>query len=90
MNLEVPVRLAYGFAAAATLLLAGQSLAAEQPATNPNSGDELICRKVPPQAGTRLGGTRECHTRREWEQRRHDDRQMTEDSQRRDSRGVAQ
>ena len=31
--------------------------------------DEVICRNVTPPTGTRLGGGRECHTRRDWDNR---------------------
>jgi hypothetical protein len=31
--------------------------------------DQVVCRKSPPPVGTRLGGGRECHTQREWNDR---------------------
>jgi len=38
----------------------------------PPSGDEMICQISAPMTGTRLGGGRECHTRRDWDRRQHD------------------
>ena len=34
--------------------------------------DEIVCKDQPPATGTRLGGGRECHTVREWNQREKD------------------
>lgn len=48
----------------------GQALPAE-------SGDDIVCRVVPPTTGTRLGGGRECHKRREWAQRQQDSQDIT-------------
>jgi hypothetical protein len=48
----------------------GQAPAAE-------SGDDILCQIVPPTTGTRLGGGRECHKRREWVQRQHDAEAIT-------------
>jgi cytochrome c5 len=31
--------------------------------------DEIVCKTSPPKTGTRLGGSRECHTVREWNER---------------------
>jgi cytochrome c5 len=31
--------------------------------------DEVVCKNSPPPTGSRLGGGRECHTQREWDQR---------------------
>jgi cytochrome c5 len=44
-------------------------------ATNGSSGanlDEVICKNSAPPTGSRLGGGRECHTQREWNQRQSD------------------
>jgi hypothetical protein len=72
-------------AAATVLLSSGYALAAEA-APEPQNPDEVICKSVATNTGTRLGRTKECHTWREWEQRRREDREMTERSQMRDSR----
>jgi cytochrome c5 len=45
------------------------------PAASDNSGsnlDEMVCKTSPPPTGSRLGGGRECHTQREWNQRQQD------------------
>jgi hypothetical protein len=34
--------------------------------------DRIECRTSPPATGTRLGGTRECHSVRDWNQRQQD------------------
>jgi hypothetical protein len=41
---------------------------AQAPAREAN-GDEIVCKMSPPTTGTRLGGGRECHTAREWNER---------------------
>jgi hypothetical protein len=44
-------------------------------ATSDSSGvnlDEVVCKNSPPPLGSRLGGGRECHTQREWNQRQQD------------------
>lgn len=48
----------------------GQAPAAE-------SGDDIVCQIVPPTTGTRLGGGRECHKRREWIQRQQASQDLT-------------
>ena len=45
--------------------------------------DEVVCRAVAAPTGTRLGGGRECHTVREWNQREKESQDLTRDSQRR-------
>jgi hypothetical protein len=42
--------------------------AAASPSTDANL-DQIECRTSPPPTGTRLGGSRECHTVRQWKQR---------------------
>lgn len=42
---------------------------ASAPADDP---DQIICKSTPPPTGTRLGGGRECHTKKEWDQRQKD------------------
>lgn len=51
--------------------------AAPAAATSGYNGDEVICRMSPPTTGTRLGGGRECHARREWDQRTRDAQDAT-------------
>jgi cytochrome c5 len=72
--------------ALSSLVMLAPALAAAQDAAAPaappaagaasdNSGgnlDEIICKNSPPTTGSRLGGGRECHTQREWNQRQLD------------------
>jgi hypothetical protein len=53
----------------------GARAATAAPATAATSGnggaanlDEVICKQTPPKTGSRLGGGRECHTVRQWNQ----------------------
>lgn len=39
--------------------------------------DEIVCKNQPPATGTRLGGGRECHTVREWNQREREAQDIT-------------
>jgi len=55
----------------------GTEQAAARPAKDPN---ERICRNIP-QTSTRLGRKQECHTRAEWADLRHQDRQMVDEAQ---------
>ena len=54
-----------GLVAAADAQQATPSTAPAPPADDP---DQIICKSMPPPTGTRLGGGRECHTKREWDQ----------------------
>jgi hypothetical protein len=50
-----------------------------------NSGvnlDEVVCKNSEPATGTRLGGGRECHTVREWNQREKEAQDLTRQQQR--------
>jgi hypothetical protein len=38
--------------------------------------DEIICRAALPATGSRIGGGRECHTLRQWNQRQREDQRM--------------
>lgn len=38
--------------------------------------DEIVCKSSPPQTGSRIGGTRECHTERQWNVRQQQSRDM--------------
>ena len=55
-----------------------QTATGAEPASNP---DEIVCKMTPPTTGTRLGGGRECHTAREWDNRRKDAQRNTNDSE---------
>jgi hypothetical protein len=68
------------------LLLTAPSFAEEQQTPKPNDPNEMICKNMQTVAGSRLGMRKECHTRREWDERRADDRQMTERAQQSDRR----
>ena len=38
-----------------------------RPPASESNPDEIVCKMSAPTTGTRLGGGRECHTAREWE-----------------------
>jgi hypothetical protein len=38
--------------------------------------NEVVCRSSPPTTGTRLGGGRECHSMREWNERQQEAQRM--------------
>jgi cytochrome c5 len=40
--------------------------------TSASNLNEVVCKNSPPPLGSRLGGGRECHTQREWNQRQQD------------------
>ena len=49
---------------------APQQQMAQTPAPASQSNlDEIVCKSTPPPTGSRLGGGRECHTVREWNDR---------------------
>ena len=55
---------------------------AQQPATPAEDPNEVICKKLPPETGTRLArAKKECHTRREWEEMAEEAKQSTEKAQ---------
>ena len=47
----------------------------------PDDPDQIICKMSPPVTGTRIGGGRECHTKREWDQRQKDSQEEVEHGQ---------
>ncbi len=64
----------------------GQTAAPAEPAADPappaENPDEVICKKLPSETGTRLGKNRkECHTRREWNQIAEESKRSTQDAQ---------
>jgi hypothetical protein len=55
---------------------------ATQPATTDAAdADKMVCKSMDPPTGSRLGGRRECHTQREWDQRQRDDQAKTNEIQ---------
>jgi hypothetical protein len=66
------------------LALSGAALAqtASAPSQPPQDDpDQIICKVTPPPTGTRLGGGRECHTKREWDQQKKDSQDATSHAQ---------
>jgi len=43
--------------------------------------DQIVCKMTAPPTGSRLGGGRECHTQRDWDQRQKDAQKSVEDKQ---------
>lgn len=43
--------------------------------------DQVVCKTSPPPIGSRLGGGRECHTKREWDQRAQESQKDLQDKQ---------
>ena len=78
------LRSVLAFAAAAGLAaspaLAGDRQAAETAATNANNPDQKICEKITV-TGSRLATRMICATKREWDQRRLEERQLIDRSQ---------
>ena len=71
-------------AAPPTSAVAAGSASAASTAQSSSSNvnlDEIVCRNSAPATGTRLGGGRECHTVREWNQRQQDAQQYTRQQQ---------
>jgi len=63
---------------AATAAAATAPAAISQQSTNSAVNlDEIVCRNEAPATGTRLGGGRECHTVREWNQRERESQDVT-------------
>jgi hypothetical protein len=59
-----------GAAAAAPAATASPAAPAAPAAADSNGVnlDEVVCKQTPPPTGSRLGGGRECHTVRQWNQ----------------------
>jgi hypothetical protein len=51
------------------------------PATQTNGLDQVVCQSGPPPTGSRIGATRECHTQREWDRLREEQRHVIESHQ---------
>jgi hypothetical protein len=43
--------------------------------------DEVMCKSSPAPTGSRLGGSRECHTQREWDNRMRESQRITSGNQ---------
>jgi hypothetical protein len=62
----------------------GEHVIVQGTAENDNHGvnlDEIVCRSSPPTTGTRLGGGRECHTVRQWNEREREDQRILQQQQ---------
>jgi hypothetical protein len=65
--------------AAAASPPAGERVVVRGTAEDDNNGvnlDEIVCRSSPPATGSRLGGGRECHTVRQWNERERNDQRL--------------
>lgn len=76
-------------AAAATATAAPMTAAMPAPAATAAAADssavnldEVVCRTVAAPTGSRLGGGRECHTVREWNQRERESQDLTRQQER--------
>jgi hypothetical protein len=67
--------------AVVSLCFAGPSLAEEQARQDTDARDEIVCRDKAPETGSRFGPTKECRSRRQWEERQAHDRRLTEQVQ---------
>ena len=64
--------------------VAADSAPAAVPAQTAESGanlDEIVCKQEAPATGTRLGGGRECHTVRQWNEREREAQDITRKQQ---------
>ena len=55
-----------GLAVAGATPHAGETVIVHGRTPDDDMLDRVVCRAEPPRTGSRLGGTRECHTVREW------------------------
>ena len=63
---------------------------AQTPAPAPQSDpDQIVCKPMPAQTGSRIGGGRECRTQREWDQRMKESQSILNGSQLRGLEGSA-
>ncbi|HEY3638708.1 MAG TPA: hypothetical protein VGK90_11205 [Rhizomicrobium sp.] len=80
-SLAVP---AQNTAASPTVQPVGARVLVSQATVDGNKGvdlDEIVCRSQPPATGTRLGGGRECHTLRQWNDRERQDQRTLQQRQ---------
>jgi hypothetical protein len=50
--------------------------------------DEIVCLMTPPRTGSRIGGSRECHTRRDWDRHRKESQAILSGMQMRGLQGA--
>ena len=63
---------------------------AQTPAPAPQSNpDQIVCKPMPAQTGSRIGGGRECRTQREWDRRMKQSQAILNGSQLRGLEGSA-
>lgn len=53
-----------------------QEVVKVSPPAETDNLDEIVCKTSPPATGTRLGGSRECHTQRDWKARQQQAQDM--------------
>lgn len=69
-------------AAAAAFLFSTSAFAADEAAApSANDRNEVVCKSLAPNTGTRLGARKTCLTRAEWEQRMQRDQEHVRQSQ---------
>jgi hypothetical protein len=86
---EVAVRLyvlvsVFALMANAETALANDTVTVVAPngsAAQPNGLDQVVCQNGPAPTGSRIGATRECHTQREWDRMRQEQRHVIETHQ---------
>ena len=59
------------------------------PATAVADPDEILCQMSPPRTGSRIGGSRECRTRRDWERYRRESQSIVSGMEMRGLEGAA-
>ena len=57
-------------------------------ASRTSDPDEIVCQMTPPRTGSRLGGSRECHTQRDWDRHRKESRAILSGMQMRGLQGA--
>lgn len=67
--------------ASAVAATSGPAAVPEQSASSAVNLDEIVCRNTAPATGTRLGGGRECHTVRQWNERERQAQDITRQQQ---------
>jgi len=73
--------LAVGFAGLAGAAVAQQAAPPSTSASSDNDPNRIICHSQAAPTGTRLGGSRECHTQKQWEDMRQEQQKMLNDVQ---------
>ena len=79
------MRKAFWIAVSFAAFAAGGVCAAPVPAgtgdATPSDDNPVICRTMAPVVGTRLGGTRQCATQKEWDRIRRDAQKLLDNTQ---------